>query len=91
MIIHASGAERLQQLRDFVRWEQRNVPDKTHIAEWALAEIERLMFREKELATLLYAVERKFHGETRFQTALRYIKEAETQPSQAASAAKSGE
>ena len=85
------SAEKLQQLRDFVYWEQHNVPDKTHIAEWALAEIERLMARAKELDALLYAVQRKFPGETRLQTALRYIKEVETQPSQAASAAKAGE
>ena len=31
-----------------------------------------------QLEELLYAVERKFPGETRFQTALRYIREAET-------------
>ena len=92
MSIHTSGDEKLQQLRNFVRWEQRNcMYEAPHIAEWALAEIERLMFREKELDTLLYEVQRKFPGETRFQTALRYIKEVETQPSQAASAAKSGE
>ena len=33
--------------------------------------------RDLQLDELLYAVERKFHGETRFETALRYIREAE--------------
>ncbi len=33
------------------------------------------------LETLLYAVETKFSNETRFDTALRYIKEAENKPS----------
>jgi hypothetical protein len=32
----------------------------------------------KQLNDLLFAVERKFPGETRFQTALRYIREAES-------------
>lgn len=34
--------------------------------------------RELQLEQLLHAVERKFTGETRFETALRYIREAET-------------
>ena len=86
------SADKLDQLRSFVFWERRNcLHEQPHIAEWALAEIERLMIREKELYSLLYEVQRKFPGETRFQTALRYIKEVETQTSQAASAAKSGE
>ena len=90
--IHTSDAEKLQQLRNFVRWEQRNCLYETpHIAEWALAEIERLMVRAKERDTLLYAVQRIFPGETRFQTALRYIKEVEAPTNQAADAAKSGE
>ena len=33
--------------------------------------------RDLQLDELLFAVERKFPGETRFQTALRYIREAE--------------
>ena len=33
--------------------------------------------REMQLDELLNAVERKFQGETRFETALRYIREAE--------------
>jgi len=32
---------------------------------------------EMQLDELLYAVERKFPGETRFETALRYIREVE--------------
>jgi hypothetical protein len=37
--------------------------------------------REMQLSTLLYAVESKFPGESRFDTALRYIKEAEERTS----------
>ena len=33
--------------------------------------------REMQFNELLFAVERKFPGETRFETALRYIREAE--------------
>ena len=33
--------------------------------------------REMQLDDLLYAVSRKFPGETRFETALRYIREVE--------------
>ena len=33
--------------------------------------------RDLQLDELIYAVERKFPGETRFETALRYIREAE--------------
>ena len=33
--------------------------------------------RELQLEQLLYSVERKFPGETRFETALRYIRETE--------------
>ena len=79
MTIHPSKAEKLHQLRDFAR-RQRRLPGHTHIAGWAVDEIERLLAREKELDTLLYAVQRIFPGETRFQTALRYIKQVETPP-----------
>ena len=37
--------------------------------------------RDLQLDELLFAVERKFPGETRFQTALRYIREAEAKQS----------
>ena len=33
---------RMEQLIGFVEVERVNSPDRTHIAEWALAEIERL-------------------------------------------------
>ena len=36
------GMSRLDQLKAFVAVEQENTPDKTHIAAWALSEIERL-------------------------------------------------
>lgn len=36
------GMSKLEQLRAFVAWEQENNPEKTHIAAWALWEIERL-------------------------------------------------
>jgi len=36
------GLPRLEQLRNFVAWEQENNPKKTHIAAWALLEIEML-------------------------------------------------
>ena len=39
------------------------------------------------LEQLLYAVESKFPNETRFETALRYIKQAENKPCNPASAA----
>lgn len=42
--------------------------------------------RDLQLDELLYAVERKFHGETRFETALRYIREAEAKSAAATSA-----
>lgn len=35
--------------------------------------------RDLQLDELLFAVERKFPGESRFQTALRHIREAEAQ------------
>ena len=41
---------------------------------------------EMQLDELLYAVERKFPGETRFETALRYIREVEARPSEAVQA-----
>ena len=89
--IQTSDAEKLQQLHNFVR-RQRRWPGHTHIAEWALTEIERLMVRDHELSALLFEVRRKFPGETRFQTALRYIKQAEMPPTiQISSTAKSGE
>ena len=92
LTVHTSDAEKLQQLRNFVRWEQRNIPDKTHIAEWALAEIERLMARDHELSALLFEVRRKFPGETSLQTALRYIRQAEMSPTiQISSAHNTGE
>jgi hypothetical protein len=42
--------------------------------------------RDLQLDELLYAVERKFPGETRFETALRYIREAEAKSSVATAA-----
>lgn len=36
------GLSRMGQLRRFVAWEREHNPGKTHIAEWALAEIEAL-------------------------------------------------
>ena len=36
------GMSKLEQLRAFVAWEQEDNPEKTHIAAWALFEIERL-------------------------------------------------
>ena len=36
------GMSRLEQLRAFVEWEQKDDQEKTHIAAWALFEIERL-------------------------------------------------
>lgn len=45
-----------------------------------LKEIEELEDKAYLYYELLYAVERKFPDETRHQTALRYIQEAENQP-----------
>lgn len=36
------GMDKLEQLRAFVEWEKEQNPAKTHIAVWALSEIERL-------------------------------------------------
>jgi len=36
------GISRIEQLRAFVEWEKSVTPEKTHIAVWALHEIERL-------------------------------------------------
>lgn len=33
---------RMEQLIGFVEWERKHHPDRQHIAEWALGEIERL-------------------------------------------------
>ena len=43
------GMDRLEQLRAFVAWEKEDNPRKTHIAAWALFEIERLRELVKEL------------------------------------------
>jgi hypothetical protein len=42
--------------------------------------------RDLQLDALIMAVERKFPGETRFETALRYIREAEAKSSVATAA-----
>ena len=36
------GLSRIEQLRAFVAWEKEQNPDKVHIAEWALSELEEL-------------------------------------------------
>lgn len=36
------GMGELEQFRAFVEWEQDANPEKTHVAAWALSEIERL-------------------------------------------------
>ena len=35
------GLSRIEQLRAFVAWEKEQNPDKVHIAEWALSELEK--------------------------------------------------
>lgn len=62
--------------RDLGPW--RNDADADAIDAWADA-IESAMAQEREglYEQLLYAVESKFPGETRHQTALRYIRQAE--------------
>lgn len=42
--------------------------------------------RDLQLEQLLYAVGRKFPGETRFETALRYIREAEARSTESGQA-----
>ena len=42
---------RMEQLIGFVEVERVNSPDRTHIAEWALAEIERLHAALLKIAT----------------------------------------
>jgi len=54
----------------FFYWERKMARSKDEIAE-------TVSINSKNLQTLLMAVARKFPGETRFETALRYISEAE--------------
>ena len=71
------GLSRMEQLIAFCDWERKHRPhpeEKVHIAEWAASEIERVHGLYEEL---LLAVGNKHPGETRHQTALRYIRQAE--------------
>lgn len=43
------GMSRLEQLAAFVAFEAEKIPEKTHIAAWALEEIERLQALVAEL------------------------------------------
>lgn len=45
----------MEQLIGFVEWERKNNPGKTHIADWAAAEIERQAFRITALEAALRA------------------------------------
>jgi len=51
--------------------------DPTYNQEAAAAELRRLHEIEKQYHELLYAVGNKYEGESRHQTALRYIEQAE--------------
>lgn len=52
-------------------WDQQYIGDMVDMIQEAQAEL------AKQYNELIYAVARKFEGETRHQTALRYINEAE--------------
>ena len=47
----------LEQLRKFVEWEMENNPNKTHIAAWALLEIEKLNSAENKAELLAEDIE----------------------------------
>ena len=72
----ASAIERLAQERDY--WKEKTETGRVVLLQQALCrcEAERdTAVRERD--TLVMAVVKKCPGETRFQTALRYITEAE--------------
>lgn len=63
--------------RTALEGQEQALKEAAEIIADAIKLEQRLQKSEAELNTLLFAVARKFPGETRFQTALRYIEEAE--------------
>ena len=91
--LQEENARLLREQRDTERYISRE-----HVSSWARIEAElgsydpwkpkslcdRTVERLKEYHQLIFAVERKHKGETRHQTAMRYIREAETISNQTA-------
>ena len=92
-------SDHIDRIRAFLYWRSLN-PDKSHASPEAedaialLADYDALAARlaeaERLYMELIYAVSTKFPGETRHQTALRYIQRAETVEVAAATDVKKG-
>lgn len=61
------GMSRIEQLRAFAEWEQSAAPEKTHIATWAIYEIDRLR------TALLHIEQEPINAEYMARAALDYV------------------